>query len=460
VGIELRPYQTATIKKGLELGNLGIFSDTGTGKTICTIGIARMLKAKRLLVVAPLSVVSVWEDEVERYWPGALFVDGTVGTQKERSALVRNLREVEEPVVLVVGYETYWREPLRTAVRATGWDVVAMDEAHRIKNRSAKQAMFAHLLGKDSPHRIAMTATPIPQGPQDAFSIFRFIEPRLYGERWVDFRMHYLQMGGYYNRQIVGYYNLPEFETKLHAYSVRVSKKEALDLPKEQPVSIRFHLNKKTRAMYDEMRDEALAEIESLDGRTQGVAISRIALTTSLRLQQMTSGFSKDEDTGNELDIGTEKLDILMDLLSDRPQRAVVFALYRRDVERIEAAVRAEKRPVWVLDGRANNKVREERRLEWVESTDGVLVCQIAVASAGINLSAAAIDFFYSYDNNLVNWSQSHGRLNRPGQTLPVTHYYLSARDTVDEKVIRSNLRKENLSATVLDKSAARELLV
>lgn len=458
MGIELRGYQTETIKKGIELGNLGIFNDTGTGKTICTIGICRMVKAKRVLVVLPLSVVSVWEDEVATYWPGAVFVDGTVGTMRERSALVRSLRDIEEPLVLVVGYETYWREPLRTNIRALGWDVVAMDEAHRIKNRSAKQSMFAHLLATETPHRIAMTATPTPQGPQDAFSIFRFIEPRLYGPRWVDFRMRYLQMGGYYQKQVVGYWNLPEFETKLHAYSVRVTKDEALDLPPEQGVDIRFHLNAKTRAMYDEMRDEALAEIESLDGR-QGTAIARIALTTALRLQQMTSGFSKDADTDSEMDIGTEKLDILMDLLSDRPQRAVVFALYRRDINRITEACAKAKRPVWVLDGRANNKVREQRRLEWAASTDGVLVCQIAVGSLGIDLSAANIDFFYSYDYNLVNWVQAHGRLRRPGQENKVTHYYLIARDTVDEKVIRSNHRKEDLSARVLDKSAARELL-
>lgn len=453
MSITLRGYQRETIKKALALeGRMLIANDMGTGKTVCAIAIARMLHVTKVLVVAPLSVVSIWKREVRDYWPGQEFIDCTKGTIRERSDLL----DTAMAGVVAVGYESYWREPLRQSVREFEPDLIIFDEGHRIKNRSAKQSRFAHYLALHVSHRLVLTATPMTKGPEDLYSLFRFVNPGVFGTRWQDFEWRYLIKGGFQGRMIVGYRNREELEQRLHAWSTRITKKEAMDLPEEQPVEIKVQMSDRARETYDALAEHAVAEVESLNGET-GTALSRIVITNILRLKQVTSGFVKLED-GREVDLDTTKLDTLKDLLLDMPQRVVVFCHFTRDIDRIQEMVSKQERDSWVLDGR---KTATQRALDlemWEKSDGGILICQIAVSSLGIDLTGAHTAIYYSVDYNLTNWIQCHGRLHRHGQTNKVTNYYLITERSIDEKVYEALARKEDLTRAVLDLSAAREL--
>lgn len=451
--VELRQYQRDTIKKAISLGGrMLIANDMGTGKTLCAIATARLLHVDRVLVVAPLSVVSVWRRECEAYWPDVLFTDCTRQSIAKRAAL---LNETHEGVV-VVGYESYWREPLRKAVRDFAPQLVIFDEGHRIKARTAKTSRFAHQLAETVPHRLVLTATPMTRGPEDLFSIFKFIEPTVFGTRWQDFQWSYLVMGGFQGKQIIGYHNQQEIETKLHHWSARVTKEEALDLPEEQPVEITVPMSDRARRVYNRLVEFAISEVTSLKGET-GVALSRVVLTNILRLKQITSGFIKLDDD-REVELDTSKLDTLRDLLSDMPQRVVVFAHFRNDIDRIKAMLAKRRRDSFVIDGRVTPAQRALAVEQWEQSNDGVLISQIAVASLGIDLTAAHTAIYFSVDYNLTNWIQCHGRLHRHGQESKVTNYYLITERSIDQKVYRALARKEDLTRSILDLSAAREL--
>ena len=465
--VQLRPYQRGTIHKALAReGRLLIANDMGTGKTLCAIAIARMLHITKVLVVAPLAVVSVWEKEVASYWPDAEFHDATTGSIRDRANNIEanaldgaygGYARAPSPVVVVVGYESYWRDPLRKVLRNFGFDLVVFDEGHRIKSRSSRQSRFAHILASETKYRLILTATPMTKGPEDLFSLFKVINPEVFGTRYQEFEWRYLIKGGWQGRQIVGYRNREMLEAFLHQWSTRVTKEEALDLPEEQPVEIRVQMGDRARKIYNRLVEHAISEVTSLKGE-QGIALSRVVITNILRLKQVTSGFVKLND-GREVDVDTSKLDALKDLLVDMPQRVVVFCHFRRDIDRIKEAMAKAKRDSWTLDGRSTHPQRALSIEQWNTSDGGVLICQIAVSSLGIDLTAASTAIYFSVDYNLTNWIQCHGRLHRFGQVNKVTNYYLITDRSIDTRVYNALARKEDLTKSILDLSSAREML-
>jgi len=462
VSVQLREYQKETIVKALDHeGRLLIANDMGTGKTLCAIAIARMLKVTRVLVVAPLAVASVWKRELAAYWPDAFYCDaieGTIADRAEGVLLDGDMMEKDGwmPFFVVTGYESYWRDPLRKVLRNFKFDLIIFDEGHRIKSRTAKTSRFAHALAQEVPHRLVLSATPMTKGPEDLFSLFKVINPEVFGTRYQEFEWEYLIKGGWQGKQVVGYRNREKLEGLLHEWSTRITKEEALDLPEEQPVEIAVPMGDKARGIYNRLVESAISEVTSLKGET-GTALSRVVITNILRLKQITSGFIKLEDD-RVVDIDDSKLKVLRGLLEDMPQRVVVFAHFRRDIDRIREDLE-DKRDVWVLDGRTKPSQRADNIEEWEHSTGGVLVCQIAVSSLGIDLTAASTAIYYSVDYNLTSWIQCHGRLHRHGQTNKVTNYYLITERSIDRKVYRSLANKEDLTKSILDLSAARDML-
>jgi len=458
--VQLRGYQRETIKKALGRGGrLLIANDMGTGKTLCAIATARMLKVSKVLVVTPLSVVSVWRREVERYWPEACFVEATEGSIADRSDLLSyELQQQGAPRICVVGYESYWREPLRKTIREAQFDLLIFDEGHRIKNRTARTSRFAHALADQSPYRLVLTATPMTKGPEDLFSIFRVVNPEVFGTRYTEFEWRFLIKGGFQGKQVTGYRNRELLEQLLHYWATRVTKDEALDLPDEQPVEISVRMNDRARAIYNRLVEHAISEVTALDGQT-GVTLSRVVITNILRLKQVTSGFAKLDD-GREVVVDDSKLNTLKDLLIDMPQRVVVFCHFRKDIERIHEAVVGMGKHAWILQGGITPDQRALNVEQWEKSESGVLVCQIAVSSLGIDLTASNTAIYYSVDYSLTNWIQCHGRLHRHGQVSKVTNYYLMTERSIDVKVYNALARKEDLTKSILDLSSARELFL
>ena len=173
----------------------------GTGKTRVAIeSISRLRSARRILVVVPLSAAPIWRREVHKWAPEARTVTATRGSIKLRALKIKHLlqRTHKRRIYFIVGYESYWREPLRRWILKWEPDVIIYDEAHRLKSRGARQSTFAHSMASKgnkihTPRYIlALTGTPMPNGAQDAFSIFKALNPDIFGSRYIDFEDRYI----------------------------------------------------------------------------------------------------------------------------------------------------------------------------------------------------------------------------------------------------------------------------
>jgi len=296
-------------------------------------------------------------------------------------------------------------------------------------------------------------------GPEDLFSMYKAIDPAIFGTRWMDFERAYIMRGGYGGYQIVGYRNRSVLEGKLDESSFRITKEDALDLPPQVDVEVPIILA--SRRVYDELRRRAIAEIEGLRGE-EGTALSRCVLTNILRLQQVTSGFVKTTDE-REVELSSEKVDTLTDLLADAVAatgRVVVFCRFRDDVA--QAALAAHKvmggGPSMVIHGGVPQHQREAILDRFRAADKAVLVLQVQVGSLGIDLSCAQVAVFYSLDYSLVNYLQARDRLHRLGQTGKVTYYHLVAQNTIDEVIYQTLDRKQDLTHGILDRQTAKEI--
>jgi SNF2 family DNA or RNA helicase len=468
---KLYRHQKQGIRKLLDLDGCGLnASEVGTGKSRMTIETISHLPdiPRRIIIVAPLEAYGVWRNEIHKWAPGVRILDCTRGSIQRRARKLQKLRLANlarSRIYVIVGYESYWREPLRAEVLKWEPEVMVYDEVHRVKGRKARQSKFAHSLATPEnkihtpAHIIGLTGTPAPNGPEDYFSVFKAIDPSVFGTRWIDFEQRYIKKGGYLGFQIVGYDHLDELEEKIQAHSFRVTKAEALDLPPQVDVPIPVELSPKARTYYDELMKHAIVEIEGIQGR--GTAISKIVLTNILRLQQITSGFLKvEEDGGKIIDFAEDKQNVLEALLEDvlpEAKRAVVFCRWRHDVDATLATLRGMQVQSYWMDGRVDRRDREAQ-LAWFRTFEpAVLVAQIKVASLSIDLTCAHIGIFLSPDYSLLNFDQARGRLHRHGQTQKVTYYTLAGRNTIDEKIYAVLEKKQNLMKLLLDKNRRRQ---
>jgi SNF2 family DNA or RNA helicase len=462
----LYPYQERAVKfLEYRKGCAGLFMEMGTGKTRVALTFAHRQRYARVLIVCPLSVAGVWQREIRKLELDVAVHNLTTGSTVQRAQMVTYVVEdwakyTDRPQYVIVNYESYWRMPLREALQKWRPDAIILDEAHRIKGRTTRQSKFAHALASIATCRLALTGTPITGGIQDLFSIYKFIDNRVFGNRYADFEWRYIQKGGFQGYSIIGYRNVEEVERKVRESAFQISKAEALDLPERVDVSIPVTLESKTRKKYDEFRKHAIAEMEGTDDDgmpRRGTALAKIVLTAILRLQQIANGFVTD-DTGETIFLSEEKVkacqEIVESALEDGHQ-IVVFCRFLKDLSRLAEHLPSSS----LIYGEVKQQERDRRIEAFAKGDIRVLICQIQTASLGIDLVAADIGIFYSTGFSLSDFLQARDRIHRHGQTKKVTYYHLLAEKSVDEQVFQALIDKQQIAAKVVDLDYTRRLL-
>ena len=173
----------------------------GCGKSKTTVDYHANQGFKKSLILCPSSVIDVWPGEFDIHSPVpvevvALRKGSTVAkkTQAARQAIML-AQQRKKPVVLVINYESAWREEFADFALAQKWDLVALDESQRIKSPSGRASKFCAQLGKVAQNRLCLTGTPMPHSPLDIYAQFRFLDPRVFGNSYVRFRNRYAMMG-------------------------------------------------------------------------------------------------------------------------------------------------------------------------------------------------------------------------------------------------------------------------
>lgn len=453
--VKVKPFQHQVLgyNIGLELNAVALLMEQGCGKTLTAIAIAGRWfmdgLIKRVLVVAPASVVPVWPMEFGtcadfNYEIAALDHPAV----KDRIAFLENWKKNDAVLqVAVINYEATWR--MEKELKAWGPDYIICDESQRIKTPSARQSKTMHRLGTAVKYRAILTGTPVTQGPLDFYSMYKFLDPSIFGKNYALFRSRYAVMGGYEGRQVIGYRNLPELTQKAHSIAFRVTKADALDLPEFTDQTLFCHLEPEARKLYQQMAQESIMQLES------GTVTATNVLSQLLRLSQLTGGYAGSYETDGVERVSMAKFSLLKELCGDllrAGRKVVIFARFVNEIVDIRSWLEEQGVGYSIIFG----AVPKSERGLMVEKfqTDPecrVFIAQIQTAGLGITLHAADTAIFYSLDYNYANYDQCKARIHRIGQRNTCTYIHLIARGTVDAKVMRVLKKKGDMANLVVD---------
>lgn len=429
----------------------------GCGKTLTAIAVAgaayQMGAIETVLIVAPTSVCAVWPKEFEDAATFKFKVNVLLGDKKQRLRELEALKAFPFKAlkVAVINYESTWREEIFEALLDWKPDMVIADESQRIKSHDAQQSKAMHKLGDVAKYKLILSGTPVQNNAIDIFSQYRFLDPTVFGMNFYAFRNRYAIMGGFSNRQIVGYKDLDELIKKEHSIAYRVTKEEALDLPEQTFITRNIRMNTKDRNLYDQIRRNSFAELES-----GGQITAPTVLTKLLRLQQFTGGFIQaDEGDKPEL-VFRGKLDALEDILEDyvieAEKKLVVFCRFRPEIDLIQRLL--DRRKIRYCSIYGDIKIDDRGDIVKEFQTNPkvkVFLAQIDTAGLGITLTAADTCVYYSVNFNYAAYSQSLARIHRIGQRNRCTYIHLVVEKTIDETVLKALAKKEDLAKTVVD---------
>ena len=420
----------------------------GTGKTITSIAIAGALylerKISRVMVVAPLSIVGVWQEEFQKFadFPYRLEVLSGTGTKK-----VAALKKLKGPVLLVavINYESAWR--LESEILAWKPDLIIADEGHKLKTHNTAVSKAMHRIGAKTPYRLLLTGTVITNKALDVFSQYKFLNPGVFGSSYYTFRGRYFFMTGYGNHTPVMRKSMePELMKRIHCIAFRATKAECLDLPEITEIVRHVELEKAAMRTYKDLVADSYAQL----GQSEVTAPN--ILTRLLRLSQLTGGFLTTDD-GTVEQVSTAKMTALEDIVDgvlQENRKIVIIAKFLQEIGAILKLLDKHRIGYSCITGEVKDRKEQVHAFQNDPATQ-VFVGQIATAGMGLTLTAASTMVFYSADYNMSIFEQAKARIHRVGQQENCTYIYLNARGTVDDKVLKALRSKADLARMLVD---------
>jgi SNF2 family DNA or RNA helicase len=247
-------------------------------------------------------------------------------------------------------------------------------------------------------------------------------------------------MGGYMNKQVFKYINMPEFKRTVLSCSTIKLKEECLDLPPKLYEVVRVDLTPDQARMYKQLKDEFISTYKDV------VVTAPVMLTRLMRFSQITAGFYKDIEGKEHSYEKNPKHEWLIEWLKETGAKTVVFVRFIHELQSLEMALSASGLTFVSVYGATKDRIEVVKSFNQVAGPQ-VFIGQIDTAGQGINLQSASYCVFLSNNYSYGDREQAESRIHRAGQTAKnCTYIDVVARGTIDENVLKILKKKESLA--------------
>ena len=425
--------------------------DMGLGKTVITLTALLNLLfdsflIHKVLVVAPLRVGLIsWPDELKK-WDHLQFLKSSVviGTEMER---LRALKAKADIYIIN-------RENLEWLVERSGYkfdfDTVVIDELSSFKNAKAKRHKALMLVRPYVKRIIGLTGTPASNGLMDLFAEFKCLD---YGARLGRFITRYREeyfLPDKRNGMVVFSYK-PQVGAEERIYKkisdITISMKaiDHLKMPDLIDVEHAVELADSELAVYNELRDEMIAEIKDKE-----ISSANAAVLTG-KLLQVSNGAIY-TDSGEVVEVHERKLDALEDIIEGANGKPLLVAYwFKHDLDRIKKRLDKLSIVYATLD-------KPDAISRWNKKELQVGLIHPASAGHGLNLQSGGNTIvWYGLTWSLELYQQTIARLYRQGQKeRMVVVIHIVSKDTMDETVLKALKRKDATQNRLIDAVKAK----
>ena len=441
------------------------FMEMGTGKSKVLIDNMSMLYDKGLingaLIIAPKGVYKNWFDSeipthmADHIEKKMVLWESSAGKSKEKEldTLFKSSYDLHILIMNVEALSTKKGKQFAEKFLSCHKSLMAIDESTTIKNPGAIRTKTIIGLGSNVKYKRILTGSPVTKSPLDLFTQCAFLDPWLLDHQsYYSFKTRYaitkqINVSGRMVQIVVGYRNLPELSEKIKPFSHRVLKDDCLDLPPKTYMKRTIQLTEEQNKVYKQMKEIALATLNGKLTTTHNV------ITQLMRLHQITCGHFKSDD-GQTQKIANNRLDELMDVLSEMEGKAVIWAHYRYDIESIVEAITKEygEKSVVTYYGDTSTEDRQKaiKLIQDPKSEVRFIVGTPQTGGYGITLTGASTMIYYSNGYDLEKRQQSEARIDRIGQEKPMTYIDIIAEGTVDEKIVKALRTKVDIATQIM----------
>ena len=463
-------HQRNALNESAEKVQWAYFMEMGTGKTKVTIDNMSYLffqrKINAALIIAPKSVYTIWETEIETHMPDVLkksIFKWNIDKPKD----YYKLNEFQHLRIFLINVEALSTkrgfEACVDFLKKNKLNFVALDESTTIKNKSAKRTKNILGLRKLSHIRRILTGSPITKSPLDLFTQCQFLSPELLGfSSYLAFRNRYAEMtdipvgSGRFISVPKYYKRLEELEIKLKQFATRIRKDQCLDLKPKVRSKRYIELEGESKKIYDRLRTSALAIVED-----STISFSN-KLTEIIKLHQVCNGFTKDDD-GRMLPLHDQKIKALHEIIEESDGKIIIWANYLWNIHEIIHSLKSKygEESVVSIFGEVNVKDRK-KAVESFQNDSNVrfFVGNPTTGGFGLTLTACNTVVYYSNNYNLEVRMQSEDRAHRMGQTGTVVYVDIVAKNTLDEAIMKSLINKGQIAAKTLGEEDLRSWLL
>ncbi|ERT32804.1 MULTISPECIES: DEAD/DEAH box helicase [Fusobacterium] len=446
----LRDYQKYGYKwlKYLIDNNLGacLADDMGLGKTLQAIALLTNLheeKKKKSMVIMPKSLIYNWENEIKRFSP-KLKVGVYYGINRDFSLL----KKVD---IILTTYGTI-RNDIENLLEQK-FDLLVLDESQNIKNINSQTTKAVLLL--NAKKRVALSGTPIENNLLELYSLFRFLNPEMFGSVQEFTNDYIVPIQKYSDTSTI-----EELRKKIYPFLLRRVKKEVLaDLPDKIEKLVYVDMNDEHRRFYEERRKYYYSLLEK-NTSSQGNFDKFFVLQAINELRHIVSS----PELESKKIISSKKEVLIENVIEaiENNHKVLVFVNYLSSIESICDSLKENKIKYLKMTGQTKDRQNLVDKFQ-NDSRYKVFVMTLKTGGVGLNLVSADTIFIYDPWWNTTVENQAIDRAYRLGQDKTVFAYKMIMRNTIEEKILKLQeiknkllddlISEDNLSTKNLSKS-------
>lgn len=434
-----------------------VLNSMGTGKTISSLWAYDYLRSvkqvNKLLVVCPLSTMErTWADEIFKTLP---HLDAVVlyGSSERRKKLLAQQADIY--IVNIDGLKII-KEDLKNRPDI---DLVILDEVAMYRNGSTDRWKAADVIcNKQSIRRVwALTGSPIPNSPTDAWAQCRLVVPAngvvpKYFSKFRDATM----------KQITPFKWIPRedaLDTVRQAMSpsIRFSLDEMVDLPEQIHLSREVELTPEQKKAYKEMMAKLKTEYEG----GQVLAVNEAVKANKLLQIALGAAYT----TGDDAIIlpSRPRVEVVEEIIEESEGKVIVFVPFTIALERLAADIckdmfDGDEDAVAIVHGETK---KTDRDRIFGEFQNGgrlrVIVANPGTMSHGLTLTAATTIVWYAPVHSNDTYLQACARVRRPGQSKTTVIVHIAGTD-IERRIYERLKNKQTLQGTLLDMIKEQEV--
>ena len=467
---KLRAYQKRGVAWLQYLEQLGLngclADDMGLGKTIQIIALLLLdLKSEgQTLLIAPTSVLSNWQKEIERFAPKLRVLIHHGGKRHKQEKIFQTA--IEQYDIIITSFSLARKDA--KLFNSLKWQRLVLDEAQNIKNPKAAQTKA--ILNLNSEYRHALTGTPVENRLLDLWSIFNFLNPGYLGKQ-AQFNKSF-EIPIQRDNDRVQSTILKKLVEPFILRRVKTDKDIIKDLPDKVEHKQYCNLTKEQASLYEAVVKEVAAQLEE----AEGIQRKGLMLSTLMKLKQIcnhprqflqdSSIFSKER---------SHKLERLTEMLEEviaEQESALIFTQFTEIGENLNKYLKHNLNyNSYYLHGGTTRNKREQMITEFQESDTPPSVFVLSLKAGGVGITLTKANHVFHFDRwwNPAVEDQATDRAFRIGQHKNVfVHKFVSLgtlEERIDEmiedkkKIARSIVGSDESWLTELDNDSFKKLI-